>query len=1051
MNSSHSGSDDLPEIPLEQVIARTSNTAVSPPPAIATELPFAEISPPVFEKLVAEVVLSVDRLDDVHIYGRSGQNQGGLDIVGSKGDELHIYQVRRIDHLTPAALRKAVVDFAGPPHTTTPQEEWVARRFDANRFVVATGCTNDDRAVTDELNKLKGEYRGDLELALYDARWLSIRLRHHGALVRAVFGDAWSTVFCGYIPPSGTGVGDGHGLLNDPLEILGLSDDVAKARAVEDTAPAESAQIYQNVAGALRDASLPFANTFDDQATAMFRKAGNTAEAFTRTVDSLINRCTSAQWLSDRLRTAIELAETLGPDAADLLSIIKAADSWFTHGFDLEPVVGCIDRLTTSDHPLVARTALLVAEEVLTDEDPADDVQRLADALEKLPNQLSGQELIRLRCCIADLRIRGGTTAKNAYAVLYDEAVAAAHQDPTSALIERRYGRALAQTDNFLPAQNAYRRAVVDAARATLGADVRDGLRSIAGLAYQPSLVQYGGTRAMEAARATTNTDQLIFGIDQASIVALESLADDNVSDAVRQCHHWLRLERISGSYYDERIARRHYAQALLRADQHAHSIRQLVQAGETKRAASATADLTSFVDFTDQLRARSADIRTSSSAVHTALADLIPDIEVERIASLLEQVFTDSHTPESAATNESIHSLEAIAALRWRIPTDTATRIQALVRELLPREPGHYRFTDRAVLKFLSACTESSVASVISPAIEMLVETLRYDFGNVDHYISALDPSLPGLQSAIEELAASGNAWAVNILSGWGIGGPSVRELAIELAAKLIAEPVDVPRSQYINGNRCTLAAERLTSALTSVPAHNAPDLEVIGIMEQYVSNLIRRIEDRHAIAEERADAAIAFRVLKEHLSEQTRSDVWSRILDVYDTPGEHPSDEWERRSNHPLSNFRVNSGGNTFRPELLWTCALLATTSDETQAVRSRLRREMARPAGSPTVAEVRARTALAVEIDSTDLIVEMLHQSEPDSRKAAAVLWTRDPHREPEIGSILAHDKNRGVRATLGKCLHDSGIHDEYPHLLKQLSEDSSATVRRAARPY
>lgn len=1042
-------SDELPEIPLEQILARSSDAPVTPPTAVVTELPFAEISPPVFEKVVAEVVLSADRLDDVHIYGRSGQDQGGLDIVGWKGHELHVYQVRRIDHLTPSALRKAVVDFAGPPRTTTQKKEWTPRRFEAHRFVVTTGCANDDRHVTDELGKLKVEYRGDLDIALYDSRRLSIRLRHHGALVQSVFGDAWSKAFCGYEPPAGTGVGDGHGLLNDPLEALGLTDTVTQAREAESTSPREAAQVYLEVAAALRDAYLPFADTYDDQATALFQAAGDTELAFSRTVDSLITRNMSGQWTGDKLRTAGELAESLNGEAAALFTVVRAANEWFLHGFDLDSVIDCIDRLIASRHPLVDRAALLIAEQVLTDEDPADDVQRLADSLEKLPRQLTGQEHVRLRCCIADLRIRGGATVKDAYGELYEEAVAAAHQDATSALIERRYGRALAQTDAFVPAQNAYRRAVVDAARAKLGADVRDALRSIAGLAHQPNLISFGGTRAMQAAQATQNTRQLIPGIDQASILALEAIADDKDREAVHRCHHWLRLERISGGYYDEQVARRHYAQALLQAQMPVLAVRQLVQASETKRAAAAAADLDSFVDLTDQLCATSSAIRASSCAVHTALADLIPDAEVGRIVPLLERVFARAHTAESVGTNEEIHALEGIAALHWRIPIDTAVRVQTLVRDLLPREPNHYRFTDRAVLKFLSSCTESPEKSVVTAAIDMLAQTLQYDFGHADHYISALDPQLPGLQLAMEDTAATGNVWAVNILAGWGIGTSTVRDRAIELTTKLMAEPVGVPRNSHVNGRSCTLAAESLTSTLKDSSADGPPDPELTEIKQAYVANLIQRVEDPHATAEERADAAVAIRVLEDCLSEQTRQDLWTRVLAIYDNPGEHPLDAWERRSNHPLSNFRVKSI-NTFGSELLWTCAALATTPDKVQAVRTRLRSDMSRPARSLFIAEIRARTALAVDVETTDLVIELMHQSEPDSRKAAAVLWARDPHREPEIGLILARDEDRGVRATVGQCLHDFGIHRQYPEIVETLSKDRSAAVRRASRP-
>jgi hypothetical protein len=52
---------------------------------------------------------------DVPESGRSGQAQGGLDIVGGPATDRSVYQVRRIAALTPAGLRTAVVDYAGQP------------------------------------------------------------------------------------------------------------------------------------------------------------------------------------------------------------------------------------------------------------------------------------------------------------------------------------------------------------------------------------------------------------------------------------------------------------------------------------------------------------------------------------------------------------------------------------------------------------------------------------------------------------------------------------------------------------------------------------------------------------------------------------------------------------------------------------------------------------------------------------------------------------------------------------------------------------------------
>jgi hypothetical protein len=114
------------ELPLEEIrlgalVSRRSELPLSPPLPAPEVLPFGELSPPVFERLVGEVMWLVDGMNDIRGYGRSGQNQGGLDLIGRRKGQTHIYQVRRIVSLSAPALRAAVTDFTGPTRTTPPE------------------------------------------------------------------------------------------------------------------------------------------------------------------------------------------------------------------------------------------------------------------------------------------------------------------------------------------------------------------------------------------------------------------------------------------------------------------------------------------------------------------------------------------------------------------------------------------------------------------------------------------------------------------------------------------------------------------------------------------------------------------------------------------------------------------------------------------------------------------------------------------------------------------------------------------------------------------
>ncbi|MGW4211563.1 NB-ARC domain-containing protein [Lentzea sp. NPDC004789] len=185
------------EILLSDLLATQQTQPIRPPTATPRLLPFEELSPYVFERLVAEVVLKVEGLDDVRVHGRSGQNQGGIDLVGWLDDETRVYQVRRIKKLTAAKLVRAVRDYAGPVRTSSNRKEWTKRRFNADRFVLATGCEVDDTAVDEALGQIKEDYKGDLRIELYDAFRLSRMLRDYPRIVAGIFGADWAKVYCG--------------------------------------------------------------------------------------------------------------------------------------------------------------------------------------------------------------------------------------------------------------------------------------------------------------------------------------------------------------------------------------------------------------------------------------------------------------------------------------------------------------------------------------------------------------------------------------------------------------------------------------------------------------------------------------------------------------------------------------------------------------------------------------------------------------------------------------------------------------------------------------
>lgn len=140
---------DLVELSYVDLVRRVPDHGRLPLPArAATTLPMGDLDPELFERLVAEVVQRRDNRG-VQFYGRRGQAQHGLDIVAREPSlDRRLYQVRRYQELTPARLRDAVVDYAGPP--SSQGQQMPARQFEPSGFVLATSASLDDDTLDDD-------------------------------------------------------------------------------------------------------------------------------------------------------------------------------------------------------------------------------------------------------------------------------------------------------------------------------------------------------------------------------------------------------------------------------------------------------------------------------------------------------------------------------------------------------------------------------------------------------------------------------------------------------------------------------------------------------------------------------------------------------------------------------------------------------------------------------------------------------------------------------------------------------------------------------------
>ena len=124
------GEDEPAEVRFVHLL-RARQVSPLPPPLVSSfNLSLAELDPLVLERLAA-VLIKRRPNRGAHFYGRSGQEQHGLDIVERETDGTNsVYQVRRYQVLTPGKITSAVTEYADPK---PPKEGGAGRRAGSGR------------------------------------------------------------------------------------------------------------------------------------------------------------------------------------------------------------------------------------------------------------------------------------------------------------------------------------------------------------------------------------------------------------------------------------------------------------------------------------------------------------------------------------------------------------------------------------------------------------------------------------------------------------------------------------------------------------------------------------------------------------------------------------------------------------------------------------------------------------------------------------------------------------------------------------------------------
>ncbi|WP_377862410.1 tetratricopeptide repeat protein [Allokutzneria oryzae] len=150
-----------------------------------------------FERLLLDFAQAEDDVAEARRYGVAGQAQAGIDVAGrSSNGRWYAYQAKKVDRLTESDVRAALDAFVEG-----------RRPFGASRLVIATTSEGTRTQASDLIHSYRSAHPSLSFELVWDAQYISNRLRRLPRIVGRYFGDhvAWrfcdADVLAGYMAP----------------------------------------------------------------------------------------------------------------------------------------------------------------------------------------------------------------------------------------------------------------------------------------------------------------------------------------------------------------------------------------------------------------------------------------------------------------------------------------------------------------------------------------------------------------------------------------------------------------------------------------------------------------------------------------------------------------------------------------------------------------------------------------------------------------------------------------------------------------------------------
>ena len=788
---------DFVELSFGALVARPVTPAESLPTASPASLPYTQLDPETFERLVAEVVSRRDHRG-VQFYGRRGQKQHGLDVVEHEPDgRRSLYQVKRFQVLTSSAIEEAVREYAGDPN---PAEQ---RIFDPHRFVVVTSASFDsDTANVNTLAALREQYQGDLEIEVWGSEALDRMLRDFPRVVFAVFGPAWAKAYCGYEPsPQDLAAPSSMGLVEDPVLVLNLHDVLQEAQEAASTAPARAASLYRTLADTLAAQGFPgHGNILRRAEAAAAEAAGDVTRAFDVTWDLAREQVENDEDVSGGLLHDLARLADADPLLTARAQALVELAQWAERGIDLAASVTALEQVAAGGTASEAWLCCATLEAAIADGlfDFADGTSgvvvatdpRTREWLERLVEvtrlHLSTPDRMlaaRIRAAIADALLDAASVPADvelAYGTLIQEA-AAGRFLRGGGLVCARAARQFARHGDPERARNLYRQAILASSEAGFFGDVRGALRALFVLDAEVGLVRFAHHK--ELVDALPNRRMAFDGRNDPMFAAYEAAHNEKLPDAKSDVRRALRRAILSGHLLDEQTAHRVFGDVLATAQYGSTSVHQYVLGGDGKRAAQGARTLGETAGVEPFLSMGLRSCRSAALQVIQSQARLTPDGDVPGLVDRLLDEAATLWTAPAFGPRPEIDALGAVAAFGIRIPESAVDRILVLAEPARQKRTG----ADDAIVRLLTntfyaaSVRRNDVAAVISDMLER---------DDPPHQLWDIVRGLgdPGeISKTVHALAAKGNGNALVTLAAWRDHSPAMQKASRSACAALL------------------------------------------------------------------------------------------------------------------------------------------------------------------------------------------------------------------------------------------------------------------------